>query len=194
MVVVIRVQRSLGAGHQRRWWLVVAGGSYAVELHKGEDKAEEGAGWGDSESVKFKEKFLSSKLSKFGCSTCRVIGTHTDLWSQKYCDARGTIYPEIKIMVVWCQIHHSGHTPPRDHDVPHICDFPDSSTLHQGQRNPRRGVTINICIFRIKFLIQDQVKVCNGIGTINSSQSYGFSGQQLSDRLSPQFRLFRSYS
>ncbi|EDR08341.1 uncharacterized protein LACBIDRAFT_327476 [Laccaria bicolor S238N-H82] len=45
-----------------------------------------------------------------------------------YCDTRGSIHPEIKIMAVWtawCQIHHSGHTPPRDHDLPQICDFPD---------------------------------------------------------------------
>ena len=42
-----------------------------------------------------------------------------------YCDARGSIYPKIKIMAVWRQIHHAGHTPPRNHDLPHLCDFPD---------------------------------------------------------------------
>ena len=42
-----------------------------------------------------------------------------------FCDARGSIYPKIKIMAVWRQIHHSGHTPPRNHDLPQLCDFPD---------------------------------------------------------------------
>ena len=42
-----------------------------------------------------------------------------------YCDAHGSIYPKIKIMAVWRQIHHAGHTPPRNHDLPHWCDFPD---------------------------------------------------------------------
>ena len=44
-----------------------------------------------------------------------------------YCDVRGSIYPKIKIMAVWRQIHHPGHTPPRNHDLPHLCDFPDVS-------------------------------------------------------------------
>ncbi|KIJ93481.1 hypothetical protein K443DRAFT_35865, partial [Laccaria amethystina LaAM-08-1] len=42
-----------------------------------------------------------------------------------HCDARGSIYPEIKIMAAWRQIHHSGHTWPCLHDSPHKCDFPD---------------------------------------------------------------------
>ena len=47
-----------------------------------------------------------------------------------YCDACGSVYPKIKIMVVWCQIHHSGHTLPCNHDPPHLCDFPDVGTIH----------------------------------------------------------------
>ena len=46
-----------------------------------------------------------------------------------YCDAHGSIYPKIKIMAVWRQIHHAGHTPPRNHDLPHWCDFPDASSV-----------------------------------------------------------------
>ena len=42
-----------------------------------------------------------------------------------YRDVRGSIYPKIKIMAVWRQIHHSGHTPPCNHDLPQLCDFPD---------------------------------------------------------------------
>ena len=43
-----------------------------------------------------------------------------------YCDMRGSIYLKIKIMAVCCQIHHAGHTLPRNHDLPHWCDFPDA--------------------------------------------------------------------
>ena len=57
---------------------------------------------------------------------------YSRMWQQlcgvnNFFDMRGSIYPKIKIMAVWCQIHHSGHTPPRIHDLPKLCDFPDVS-------------------------------------------------------------------
>ena len=33
-----------------------------------------------------------------------------------------------RIMVLWCQIHHSGHTLPCNQGLPHLCDFPDEQT------------------------------------------------------------------
>ena len=91
----------------------------------------------------------SPNFSKFGCSTCRVISINTYSHMRQqfcgvndYCDARGSIYPKIKIMVVWRQIHHAGHTPPRNHDLPHWCDFPDVAL-------------ISMSIVRTRFSFQD---------------------------------------
>ena len=60
-----------------------------------------------------------------------------------YCDICGSIYPKIKIMAVWRQIHHSGHTPPRNHDLPHHCDFPDEQLTKNKRDQGEQTTTFN---------------------------------------------------
>ena len=75
------------------------------------------------ECVKFERKSKIFQIWMFNMSRDQ----YSHIRVNDYCDACGSIYLEIRIMALWRQIHHSGHTPPRNHDVPHPCDFPDES-------------------------------------------------------------------
>ncbi|EDR09296.1 uncharacterized protein LACBIDRAFT_325989 [Laccaria bicolor S238N-H82] len=110
--------------------VVVDGGGDAAE---GDWKTLRGRELG-GKSRRVEEKFTSKifQVRTFNMSRDRYLHMRQQICGvNDYCDARGSIYPEIKIMAVWCQIHHSGHTPPRNHNLPQICDFPDGGDMHK---------------------------------------------------------------
>ena len=100
--------------------MVVVGGGHAVE-GDGEDLVCQMRG-----CVKFERKSKIFQIWMFNMSHDQYSHTRQQFRGMNdYCDTRGSIYPEIRIMALWRKINHSGHTPPRNHNLPHLCDFPD---------------------------------------------------------------------
>ena len=112
--------------------MLVVGGGDTVE-GDGEDLVHymrgKELGGESGESGKFEHKSKIFQIWTFNMSRDQYSHMRQQFCGMNnYCDARGSIYLEIKKWqcgLVWRQIHHSSDTLPCNHDLPHLCDFPD---------------------------------------------------------------------
>jgi len=116
----------LNNGCWRWWWLVVVVMQWRwVATWSWRVKMLQWGGWKGRAWMWLREKFRSSKITKFRHSTCCMIDAHTCINSS----VAWTIICDMHGAFIW-RSNYGGSdamsiTLPHDHDVPQVCDFPD---------------------------------------------------------------------
>ena len=74
-----------------------------------------------------------------------------------YCDVHWCTWRNFsgdQIMVGWCHVHHFSHTPPHDHSLPPICDFPDEKHVLNSLTLPNDSETLSSLLQTCQTLVQ----------------------------------------